>query len=321
LVSLERLKGLRSFPWPTGWEAWELGIFLALTPLAMLPRPIALAGCRLLAFGLVRPRSKYASFLVEKLPEPLVKASRRDIRWFLRSSETAMLFTRILVIRAVIFPRWRPRVRARGLANVRSGLERGNGVVLWINPCIGGTLHVKQAFRDAGYPFAALTRPAHGFSSLPFGLRVMNPLLRRSETPLVREFVVIDDGRTIGALRRLRSLLGENAVVAITATTTASRLERHPFLGGQAVLPTGPVELAAATGAVILPVFTRGTIASPVVEVGGPLPGTATVPLDVRSCQEAFLDWLEERVQQHPLDWIGWRDHLWQPAVAGNEGP
>ena len=100
-------------------------------------------------------------------PRPLVEALGGDTGDILRRYETLLLHERVIVLRGVIFPFWRRTVRLRGIEHVHAGLAAGNGVMLWINPCLRSSLSVKQALFDAGYPLAHLTRPGHGFSSQP----------------------------------------------------------------------------------------------------------------------------------------------------------
>ncbi|MBI5949472.1 MAG: hypothetical protein HY875_15135 [Chloroflexi bacterium] len=295
---------------------------MLLLPLIFVPRRVALWGCRVLAAILMRRGSSYRRQMEALIPRPILAGlARGNPGAALRLSETRMLHQRLLVLGGALFPRWRRRVSVRGIEHVRAGLDAGRGVILWVHPCLGSSVSVKQALFEAGLPLAHLTRPAHGFSRFPFGMRVANPFLRRAENRFLAERVVIDAARTVGPLRRLQALLRENRVVSITVTNTASRLAKFPFLGGIIVLPGGPVELAASTGAVLLPVFTVGSARVPVVEIGAPLPVTGADDEAVRLCHLASLEWLQERVDRHPLDWIGWRAYLFQPAAAGHEQP
>jgi lauroyl/myristoyl acyltransferase len=223
-----------------------------------------------------------------------------------------MLRERALVLRAALFPGWKQSVRVAGVEHVRSGVAAGRGVILWVQPCLGSTILVKQALYEAGFPLAHLTRPGHGLSPHPFGVRIVNPFLRRAEDRFLAERIEIDETRTVGPIRRLRALLSQNRVISITVTTTASQLEEFEALGGIVTLPTGPVELAASLGAMLLPVFTAGSALPLVVEIGPPLPLTGRSREAVRASQEASLRWLEERIDRHPGDWIGWRAGLFR---------
>lgn len=318
MASAER-SGAR-LPRPTAWELGELAIQAALLPFVLLPRPAGLLACRLIAAVLMRGGSRYRRQLEAQLPPPLAVALAPGGDP-LRQSEAFMLYERVMVLRGALFPCWRRRTATRGLEHVRSGLAAGRGVILWVQPCLASSVAVKQALWAAGLPLAHLTRPAHGFSPFPFGRRFVNPFLRRAEDRFLAERVVIAGEQTIGPLRRLRALLGENRVVSITVTEAASRLSEIPFLGGWLTYPAGPVELARATGAVLLPVFTVSSSGPAVVVVGPALPLGEAGARSVRPAQEAAAAWLGERVAQRPLDWVGWRAHLYRRGEPGAAVP
>jgi lauroyl/myristoyl acyltransferase len=280
-----------------------------------VPRRLGEAVCRIFATALLRPELKYRRQLEATFPGagPLAGA-----RWrALRDGEARMLRQRALVLRAALFPGWKQPVRLTGVEHVRAGLAAGRGVILWVQPCLGSTVLVKQALYEAGFPLAHLTRPGHGLSPHPFGVRIVNPFLRRAEDRFLAERIEIDDTRTVGPIRRLRTLLSQNRVISITVTTTASQLEEFEAFGGVVSLPTGPVELAASMGAVLMPVFTAASARPLVVEIGSPLPVTGRSREAVRESQEASVRWLEERIARHPGEWIGWRAGLYRRNEDG----
>lgn len=92
------------------------------------------------------------------------------------------------------------------------------------------------------------------------------------------------------------------------------------MLGGWVTLPEGPVRIAAKSGAALLPVFTVGSERVPIVRIGPALPVNGPGAGDTRACIEATLQWLQDRIAQHPRDWIGWRAGLYRrgsrPAAA-----
>ena len=69
----------------------------------------------------------------------------------------------------------------------------------------------------------------------------------------------VDDGW--GIWMRLRDALRDDDVVAIQGDRVmpGQKGRRMPFLGGHLLLPTGPVKLATASGAPIIPVFSVRT--------------------------------------------------------------
>ena len=145
-----------------------------------------------------------------------------------------------------------------------------------VHPCVSSNVGVKQALAEAGYPLVHLSRPGHGFSASRLGVRIVSPLMRRAETPVLAERLVIDDSGSSGPLRQLRRRLAENRVVSITVGRSAPRVATAPFLDGGLRLPAGPITLAAGARAALLPVFTWGDPAHPVVRIGAPLPVRGT---------------------------------------------
>jgi lauroyl/myristoyl acyltransferase len=297
-------------PWPSGWELWELALQAGLSLLLFCPRPIQVRGCRLAARLLTRAGSSYRRQLAQKLPLPLEQRSGEAFA--ISESEAKMLQERVLALRGALFPRWTRPLRVTGVEHVRAALHAHHGAILWVQPCAHSSIAVKQALWQAGLPLAHLTRPAHGFSPRPFGIRIMNPFLRRSENRFLRERIVIDPAHTVAPLRRLRVLLAANQPVSITVTSMASSVAQLPFLGGRLLLPDGPVQLAATTGAALLPVYTRDVDGVATVEVGPPLPVNGRTPAAIRHCQEACRDWLKQRVDLAPLDWAGWRSDIYE---------
>jgi lauroyl/myristoyl acyltransferase len=138
-------------------------------------------------------------------------------------------------------------------------------------------------------------------------MRFIDPVLRRPEVRFLSERVVIDGEHVVAPLRRVRKLLGENRAVSITVTYLASTVYAHPFLGGTLQLPAGPIELSAATGAPLLPVFTWNDDGRTCVEFGAPVPISGSSPDAVREAHRWAIAWLEERVVAHPEAWIAWR--------------
>ena len=228
-----------------------------------------------------------------------------------------MLYERVLVLRGALLPWWTQTIRLNGIEHVHAALEAGHGAILWVHQCLGSNVSVKQALFEAGLPLAHLSRPSHGFSRFPFGVRFANLLLRRAENRFLAERVVIDERGTVGPLRRLHVLLSENRVISIAVAGSASRKRSFPILSGSVLLPTGPVKIADRTGAAILPVFTGGGLAWPrVVEIGPPLPLPGSDPKAVLACQQASVNWLQERIAEHPGAWTGWRTPAYDAAPA-----
>lgn len=108
--------------------------------------------------------------------------------------------------------------------------------------------------------------------------------------------------------------MAEDLPVSITVSLTAAKVDMVPFMGALLRLPRGPIELAAASGAALLPVFLRYEESNQTVVIGPPLPVAGRSAESARVCEEAFADWLRERVIESPMSWTGWRAGLVRPA-------
>ena len=255
----------------------------------------------------LRPGGWTARSLSRRFPPELAARTGIAKATLIKRNESAVMYEHILLLRGIVFPWWKRRLRVTGLAHLRAALENSEGVILWVHPCVASNVAVKQAMFLAGHPLAHLSRPSHPFSARPFGRRFVNPILRRPEVRFLAERIVIENEHTIGPLRRLRALLKDNRVVSITVVPVAARVNEFELLGGTLRLPAGPVELAAATGARLLPVFTFVSGSGTHVRVGAPLPVTGTDAESIRQAQLAAVEWLEARIIEHPEAWTGWR--------------
>ena len=86
---------------------------------------------------------------------------------------------------------WHPDVYLNGEAHLRSALESGRGVILWVLETSFSTLMAKIALHNSGYRACQLSRPGHGFSSTPFGIRFLNPIWTRVEDRYIAERILI----------------------------------------------------------------------------------------------------------------------------------
>jgi lauroyl/myristoyl acyltransferase len=206
---------------------------------------------------------------------------------------------------------WHPKVTLEGRGHLDEALRRGRGCVLWVAHFVFAPNIVKLALHDAGFRVSHLSRPDHGFSSTRFGIRTLNPVRSRFEDALLAERIVFDRTHPAPALLRARKTVARNGIVSFTAGAWegASVVEAR-FLGSRIALAQGPVWLARATGAVLLPVF-GARIRAPdefTVEVGEPIDVNAA-PSERESLVEAtrtFLQRHEPYVQKCPGQWRGW---------------
>lgn len=207
---------------------------------------------------------------------------------------------------------WRPEISLLGRDNLEAALEAGKGVILWVADLSFAYLVVKMALARSGYSLTHLSRPQHGFSDSPFGIRFLNPIQTNVEKRYLAERIVIRPGDTLGNLRELRRRLTEGGIISTTVGEIAAQTRAVPFFDGQMLVATGPITLARATGAAVLPVFTlqRGPGRFE-VSIEPPLEGVLQ-----RGDERPFREYarlLEKNVRSDPAGWWGWRHNKFRP--------
>jgi KDO2-lipid IV(A) lauroyltransferase len=128
----------------------------------------------------------------------------------------------------------------------------------------------------------------------------------------------VDDGWAVWVRLRDALLADEAVVLQGDRVMPGQKGEAVPFLGGHLLLPAGPVKLALATGAPIVPIFSvrtaTGTVRlfiEPAIEV---VASPATGP------HPALLRWaavLEKYVRAYPDQWLMLQPALIEDADAG----
>ena len=122
-------------------------------------------------------------------------------------------------------------------------------------------------------------------------------------------------GDAIGPWIGLRDALKNNEVVLLQADRVmhGQRGIRVPFLGGHMEFPPGPVKLAIASGAPIIPVFSfwlpngqTKVLIEPAIEVKDPWPRDSVHPALIE-----YAHLLERHVRQRPDQWL-----MFQPVLC-----
>ena len=216
---------------------------------------------------------------------------------------------RLQILREHRPDRLRANIRLNGQENLEAALTRGSGAILWVSDFTYSGLMAKMALHKSGFAVTHLSRPNHGFSGTPFGIRFLNPLWTRVENRYLAERVVIRDNDTRTALNKLRERLNDNGIISITVTQSARKLIEVPFMTGRLPLPTGPLKLAIDTGAPLLPVFA-------VQDRNGAFDVCIGSPLEHRELDDVekaferalrtYAALLEPYVRQHPGLWRSW---------------
>ena len=119
-----------------------------------------------------------------------------------------------------------------------------------------------------------------------------------------------EDHETQAALRKLREQVKAKGAVSFTVGDQGRRKATARFLGSHLTLATGPLAMAKATGAALLPVHTlrmgpgrfeviiEGPIALTLGEDGEP---------DFAAAVQRYADLLAPIVLRDPGQWRGWR--------------
>lgn len=202
---------------------------------------------------------------------------------------------------------WRPTIRLTGRQYLDAALNRGSGAVLWMSDFIYAPIILQRTLRQAGFAQTLLSRPEHGFSVSPFGVRFLNPLWQAAENRFLAERVVIENNDAAPALKVLRERLARNGVVEIAVAETGRRTLDPKFLHGRLRVASGPLHLARTSGAPILPATAlRREDGSYEVCIGRALDiGDGAEPL-YEAAAEAYTAWLEPVVRRYPDQWNGW---------------
>jgi KDO2-lipid IV(A) lauroyltransferase len=127
----------------------------------------------------------------------------------------------------------------------------------------------------------------------------------------------VDEGWTVWVRLRDALLADEAVVLQGDRVMPGQRGEPVPFLGGTLLLPSGPIKLALATGAPIVPIFSVRTAAGKVrlfVEPPIDLSGHTAARGARDGARSALLEWaavLERYVRAYPDQWL-----LLEPALV-----
>lgn len=210
--------------------------------------------------------------------------------------------------------RWRCVSSIDNEGALRSGIDHGRGVILWVGHFVFNGLPLKKAIHEAGYRVFHLSRPEHGFSSSRFGIAALNPIRSHIECRYLAQRVIIERGREHLAMLDAHRLLSRGEIVSITAGHwEGRRIALAPI--GDAFLPIaiGAPSIAYATGATLLPlfiIFERGASGGEFrVVVGNPIDHASSEGRDVavRCAVVDFAQQLIPFVMRYPDQWRGWK--------------
>lgn len=207
--------------------------------------------------------------------------------------------------------RWHPDIELRGATHIEAALARGAGAVLWDSHFQYAGMVTKMALHRAGFVQYHLSHPRHGFSATRFGMGVLNRVRTACEGRYVAERVVQSLNAPVGAMRLLLKRLRDNGLVSVTVRDTGLRPCIVPFLAGRLSVATGAPDLAYASGAALIPVFTVQDGEGYVVTAEAPIPLSVDAPRRraARAVAAAYAERLAAHVVAHPGQWLGWLHH------------
>ena len=204
---------------------------------------------------------------------------------------------------------WAPPIELHGRAHIDKALQDGKGVILWAGNFASSALVTKKALYGAGYAVGHLSRPTHGFARSAFALRHLNPYRQRIESRYLEERLVVNADDLMAGLRQLRRRLKQNKIVSITVGQWGKKSRLVPVFSANLGFATGPVSVAAASGAPLLPVFTvRDAEGVYHVHVDAALDLTAGARNDgaVMKVLADYVERLEPVVLANPTEWRAW---------------
>ena len=207
---------------------------------------------------------------------------------------------------------YRRRLRYYGFdEHVLPAVAAGNGVIA-LSGHLGNPELAIQGMMPLGVKAFALTEPLQ-----PERLHRLVDSLRASKG---HRFAPVG----FAGVRRAILTLREGGVVALMGDRDIEGPRASlPFFGEEAMIPTGPIEMALRTGATVIPSFCVRTEQGGVdayLEEPLELERTGDVERDILTNTLRFLARLERRLRDHPDQWIV-LESIWDGGAARSERP
>ena len=178
--------------------------------------------------------------------------------------------------------------------NLLPAIETGRGVILLSGHCGNPELAV-QSLIPTGIRVLALTEPLQ-----PPSLSRLVDSLRSSKG---HTFLPV----SVSSVKRVVQTLGRGGVVALVGDRDIKGPKALlPFCGAETLMPTGPIEVALRTGAIVIPTFSVRTDKYTIeayLEEPLEIPSTGNLQQDVLVGTLRFLERLERRLRADPAQW------------------
>lgn len=210
------------------------------------------------------------------------------------------------------------RLSFQGLEeNLLPAIRRGQGVII-LSGHFGNPELAVQGLIPVGVTVLALTEPQS-----PAKLSQMLDRIRGSKG---HTFLPV----SVGSVKQVIKTLRRGGVVALMGDRDIhGPKQRLPFCGADTLMPTGPIEVALRTGAVVVPCFCRRKdkyTFEAWMEEPLQLEHTQNMERDVRMGTLKFLERLERRIRGDPDQWVvlesiwdGEQTELEAPAAVGEK--
>jgi len=250
--------------------------------------------------------NQLAAFTTQ-IPAGLVELTGRQVADLSIDLFAAYVLEKIEVTGLAI-GRYQPSgLRLEGASRLQEALKEGRGAVLWCDHSFSASLLLKAALASNGFQVHHLSRPSHNLSSTRFGLRFLNPIVRKAEDRYLAERILLEEGDELAVSRRILQLLRHNEIVSVTVFQAGSQVVEAPVLNGVVRVATGAPHFALRSGAPLLPVFSFRDADEFVVEIGEAIELTGASRDAAYQCAVSELARrLGDYVQKHPLDWCDW---------------
>lgn len=253
---------------------------------------------------------RLARFLGDSRPQTALQHAERE-----RAAER--LLSALVVQKLHRQSQYRPDVALLGQEHIEAALDQGQGAILWSAQFHAANVIEPLALHRAGVALHHLSRRGLGMTDAAVNA-MWTDMVVAVEDRFLAERIVIEDNAAAAVLT-LRQRLKNNLVIVIRALDFGDRVFEMPFFDGRIRIAPGALELALATNAKVLPVFTiRTGICSFQVHVEAPLHigGDRGRKAAIAAAMIDYVGRLEAHVLANPSQWNGWTN---QASPAGSE--
>lgn len=268
--------------------------------------------------GFLTALPRRRTFVADRMALQLPDVDRAELldaadRFWLQRVETRWGGARGLTRRG-----WSPSVELVGVERITAARDLGRGVILW-RVSSHSAIPLNHALAAHDLAPVHLSRDDHllRYSNDPLWVRLRPhaaALVRRGEERLLAERVEMTRRGTSAAMKRLITVLGQNAVVTIVGDLSTGRKRHRVSVNGAEIeLANGGARLALKTGAALLPVVVervgpmryRVVVGEALVAPAGLGGGDAAAALI-----EQFAAVLAPWIRSDPSQWPKWRAAL-----------